>query len=69
MDFNKACPSGNIMQELSNGESKIYGEICEDCYCANDEHKCRECRQNIDHRECWRNGGFCDECLDCLTGK
>ena len=63
MTFNRACPSGNVMVELSNGEAPVYTYDCEHCHTENSEkHVCRYCQTEIDAQECEEYQGKCATC-------
>ena len=60
--FNRACPSGNTMVDLSGGEpDRNYADGCGFCGC-DIKHKCVCCGNYISVETCDKNGGNCDEC-------
>jgi hypothetical protein len=65
--FGRACPSGNVMVELSGGEPYAHGFECKCGAEHEDGHKCRYCLEDITSIDCEGNGGVCAECMQFET--
>lgn len=63
MDFNTACPSGNLMVHAQDNSPDVTpsGECCE-CYETNGDHKCIWCLDKISGEQCIKGEGCCEEC-------
>ncbi len=63
--FDRACPSGNIMVELSGGEPPPYSNECITCR-KEEGHYCRECGEEITEEQCENLGGLCEVCQEAI---
>ena len=65
MDFDKACPSGNIMVNTQDNAPDVTpsGECCE-CGQEHGDHKCVMCLDEITSEVCMEYEGWCKHCFE-----
>ena len=65
MDFNTACPSGNLMVHAEDNAPDVTpsGECCE-CGRSYGEHQCVMCLDEITSEVCMEYSGHCKRCYE-----
>lgn len=70
MEFDAACPSGNLMVHAQNNASGVIpAEACGECGGEHGEHKCVWCLDKISEEQCIKRDGCCEGCHKEQKGK